>query len=225
MQDLSIIKISETEAIVVDVTGPIEKESIFDKLGGYARGYNGNCDSLEITKENQIDLSEFTQINQCAFSYCKYLKKIFIGSSVTKIEWNMYGCLSLTDINVDIKNPVFHDIDGVLFEGTKLIGFPEARTGNYVIPEGTTAIGNFAFKASKLSQIIMPKSLQFIGRNAFYECNRITEFILPSNIKTVLSNNNKNFIPITQAFYLASDSEKKSPLSIKEIMQLFPEQK
>ncbi|MGN1162657.1 MAG: leucine-rich repeat protein, partial [Christensenellales bacterium] len=103
------------------------------------------------------------------------------------------GNLGLQNINVDSNNPVFSSKDGVLFNAaqTKIISFPAGRTGEYVMPESVTVVGEAAFMLSKLSIITVSTSLEeiqdyaFTGKTVTYEdsIGSISEFIDLENSK------------------------------------------
>jgi hypothetical protein len=193
-------------------------------LGKY-EGYN-NYETDEVLR---IDVGEYeekkytiTEIKPCSVSHCRNVKEIVIGANVCKITWNMYECISLLKISVDAQNKVYHDIDGVLFKDKELIAFPHGRMGKYVVPDGTKKLGNCAFKSCRIEEIDLPESLEEIGVNVFYECKFLSEITLPAGIKKVSINCDKNLMPIKQKFYLAEDTEHSDPLTISEIIKIFP---
>lgn len=166
------------------------------------------------------------EIEDGAFSNCTKLKNIYISQYVRKITWNMFRCLSLQNIYVDINNIHYKSIDGVLFSNEdclRLIGFPACRKGLYIVPEGTIELGNCAFKSSQISEIILPDTLRIIGMNTFYECRNLKEIIVPDSIKIIKNNYNVGMKPITQTFYFKSDINKTRPYKINELCTMFPE--
>ena len=103
-----------------------------------------NCSALtSVTIPNGV-----ISIGNFAFGSCTGLKSITIPSSVTSIENNIFqDCTGLTNITVDSSNPSFCSESGVLFnkDKTTLIYCPRRKTGSYAIPDGVTAIGDYAF--------------------------------------------------------------------------------
>ena len=161
-----------------------------------------------------------TQIKSCSFSHCKNVKTIHIANHITNIEWNMLGCENLENIEVDIQNEHYISIDGVLFSKDKksLVGFPSGREGEYSIPQGTIRINNCAFKSSKLSHLHIPKSVEHIGTNVFYECKNLKEIIIPTTLRHIEPNCNRQNKPITQTFYYSSDTNREHPITIQVLL-------
>lgn len=136
---------------------------------------------------NNITLSsDLTTIEEYTFYRCSRLEYITIPDSVTSIGNNAFnGCLSLTNITIpsnvislgdDIfsycsnletievaeDNINYKSIDGVLFNkaGTILLIYPVGsdRT-EYIVPEGVTTIGGYAFAHNNLYSIVLPSTI------------------------------------------------------------------
>ena len=119
-----------------------------------------------------------TSIGNLAFSDCAGLTSINIPKRVTSIRTSAFsGCTSLTAINVASENQVYASIDGVLFskDFTILIQCPAGKSGDYIVPEGVTSIGDWAFEWCKsLTSITVPEGLTSIGDCAFSRCQSLT---------------------------------------------------
>ena len=154
--------------------------------------------------------SSVTSIAICAFVYCRSLTSITIQDGVTSIERKAFlgctnlasvtipnsvssidctafsGCSGLTNITVDSNNPSYCSESGVLFnkDKTTLIYYPFGKPdSNYAIPDGVTAIDEFAFSGcSKLTSITIPSSVNYIGNYAFYNCSGLTIIYIPGGI-------------------------------------------
>ena len=78
--------------------------------------------------------------------------------------------------------------DGFLFsaDGKCLIAAPKSMENlNYVIPEGTTTIGDKAFYYSDVESILLPKSLATIGNYAFYHCSSLQYINIPNSVTDI----------------------------------------
>lgn len=189
------------------------------------------CQNLESVTIN----SRLTSIRPRAFSGCVRLAGVAIPETVTNIAIHAFencpslthftipagvaaigagafaGCSNLTAIDVDPSNPVFCDIDGVLFDRTlkTLHAFPGGWSGGYVIPTGVETIGDHAFQdcalvtgvtfpgtmkrigdhafqhGSRLTSISLPDSVMYLGYDAFQGCVGLTNLTLPDNLASL----------------------------------------
>ena len=85
----------------------------------------------------------------------------------------------------------------------------ERSSGSIVIPNGCTAIGDYAFYShSALTSVNLPDTVTSIGYRSFYQCSALAEINLPASLDTIGS----------QAFYncrgLVSLTFKSIPTSI-----------
>jgi len=142
--------------------------------------------------------SSVTSIGNRAFVDCASLTNVTIPNSVTNVgSYPFYGCTSLSAISVDMNNPAYSSVDGVLFDkGTNtLIQFPGAKAGSYTIPDSVTSIGWLAFnQCHNLTNVTIPNSVTNIGAGAFSFCTSLTSINLPSNLTEIPSG---SFDPFT----------------------------
>ena len=146
-----------------------------------------NCSALtSVTIPNCV-----ISIGNFAFGSCTGLKSITIPSSVTSIENNIFqDCTRLTNITVDSSNPSFCSESGVLFnkDKTTLIYYPRGKTGSYTIPDGVTAIGDYAFYyCSGLTSVTIPSSVTSIGESAFQHCTGLTSITIPNSVTSIVN--------------------------------------
>lgn len=104
-------------------------------------------------------------IGDKVFAGCTALENITIPNSVINIgNYVFAGCNSLQSINVSEGNSNYLSCGGVLFDKSKsvLIKYPEGeKDTSYIIPDGVTSIGDFAFMyCISLKSITIPESLQ-----------------------------------------------------------------
>ena len=121
--------------------------------------YTTNGNSITITNytgaggaaaiPNTINGIPVTGIGTYAFWYCPGLTNVSIptGAMISIGTNAFFGCPSLTAITVDVLNPVYSSLDGVLFDKSQLtlIQCPGGIAGSYTVPSSATGIGDRAF--------------------------------------------------------------------------------
>ena len=103
-------------------------------------------------------------IGDKAFAGCTALKNITIPNIKINIgNYVFAGCNSLQSINVSEGNSNYLSCGGVLFDKSKsvLIKYPEGeKDTSYIIPDGVTSIGDFAFMyCESLKSITIPENV------------------------------------------------------------------
>ena len=131
-----------------------------------------------------------TNIGYWAFQGCEGLTQVHIPASVTAIGLYAFNdCDNLEKIQVAAENPNYcSDAFGVLFNKAKtvLLQYPQARIGDYQIPETVTTIEYAAFSGcSGLTGVTIPDSVTTIGNNSFRYCNSLTSVIIPDSVTTI----------------------------------------
>jgi hypothetical protein len=94
----------------------------------------------------------------------------------------------LTNIVVDISNPVFSSQDGVLYDKTKivLILCPEGKSGGFIIPDSVTSIWDYAFSVcSGLTSVTIGNGVTSIGALAFSHCSGLTSVTIPDSVMSI----------------------------------------
>jgi hypothetical protein len=99
-----------------------------------------------------------------------------IPGSVTSIGVGTFAdCSTLTTITVATNNGFYSSVNGVLFNESQntLIQYPGGLGGGYTIPNSVTNIGESAFAACELTNVIIPDSVTTIAENAFISCSLV----------------------------------------------------
>lgn len=126
-------------------------------------------------------------IEAYVFADCSELVSVTLSSTVSSIaETAFSGCDSLAEFWVDQENISYCVNDGILFnkERTELIKYPQGRTDiQYYIPDGTTSIGESAFKSCRnLCTVMIPEGVTSIGKNGFSSCSNLSDLEIPSSV-------------------------------------------
>ena len=145
------------------------------------------CDNLSgiVLPEN------LASIDRLAFYDCRNLGEIVIPASVTIIsDYRVFdGCSRLANIIVEDNNPNYISEDGVLFNKDRsvILCYPCGKTDtSYQIPEGVTAINQYAFYQNEnIQKITVPGSVIQIGENAFGICEKLSEIVLNEGIQSI----------------------------------------
>ncbi len=153
--------------------------------------YNPETYSGKLTLKKIILPETITSLGASAFAYCGGLTSIVIPSSVTNFWSNtFYNCSGLTSFSVDVNNPVFSSLNGVLYNRNKtyLYKFPSGNnSSSFNIPSTVTNIWNSAFEHSTgLSSVTIPPSVTTIWVNSFSYCSGLTgNLTIPNSVTTI----------------------------------------
>ena len=127
------------------------------------------------------------------------LTSIHIPAGVTMIGVRALRSYSMQAITVDADNPIYKDVDGVLFskDGKTLVRFPTGRSGSYAVPDGVVVIGEEAFeRARNLSAVTLSDSVTTLNNCAFNMC-----YALPSmDLNNVVTIGEKAFYQCRELF-------------------------
>ena len=116
------------------------------------------------------------------------LEEYTVASHIRVVsEGDFAGCINLRAINVAEDNPVFTNIDGVLYTKDErvLIRYPIGKKGPYVVPEGTKILYNFSFTdCFHVPYIIVTEGVEQIAVNVFHNCSAKAIY-LPTTLQSI----------------------------------------
>lgn len=130
-------------------------------------------------------------ISDYAFHSCYGLTSILLPKNLSSIGGAAFiSCTNLAEYIVDLENPNYSSLNGVLFnkDKTKLISYPCGKTGGYITPSTVYTIGNSSFSSCiRLTSISMSgsNSLTKIESSAFANCVNVSSILLPSSLDTI----------------------------------------
>ena len=145
----------------------------------YPKGRNGS-----LTVPGSV-----TSISDYALASSQSLLSVNIPKSVVILPEQLFsGCDALTSISIAPDHLRYSSVDGVLYNKnvTTLIQYPLGRKGGLTVPNGVTAINDYALSGCKgLSSVTLPNSLLTIGNNAFGGCIGLSSIIFPDSLTSI----------------------------------------
>lgn len=146
-----------------------------------------DCPNLAVIN---MPAAGLTTIADRAFCNCTSLSTITLPSTLGSIASSAFnGDTSLQEIKVAPGSEYLSSIYGVLYtmEDQTLLFYPMARGDEeFVIPDGTTKIGENAFTDVKtLKSIEFPESVKEIGKNAFNGCSNLNILIIGDGVTKI----------------------------------------
>lgn len=147
------------------------------------------CTALE-----EVSLPSTLQtIESSAFEGCTALTQVTLPKSLGSIGIKAFsGCASLAAFSVADGNSNFSEQSGVLFNGSgdTLLIYPAGRhQSEYVVPDGTKAIGATAFAYhTYIESVVLPNGVESVENSAFYFCRKLRMVEFGSGLRTVGKN-------------------------------------
>jgi len=168
------------------------------------KGAFSGCDQLtNITIPESV-----ASIGAGAFDFCTRLVEITIPASVANIEEGAFNaCLSLKAITVDVGNPAYCRVEGVLFDKkrARLLQFPGGKAGDDIIPNGVTNIAHLAlWNCPHLTSITLPEGVTSIGDEEFAACGRLVAVTVPASVTSIGQNAFNSCVSMEGIYFLGN---------------------
>ena len=135
-----------------------------------------------------------TSIGEYAFHGCSGLTSVTICNSVTSIGMGAFSecsklyhvIIQVTDFAEFCSNTIVAHIRNVIYPSPiiHLIDTEGNEIQVYVIPDGVTSIGSYAFYGCSFNYVTIPNSVTSIGESAFYQCS-LRSVVIPSSVTSI----------------------------------------
>ena len=158
--------------------------STVTKLGKYAFAYAEKLESIELPNVTSIGYDALHGTG---------IRSLMLPSTLAEFEGadsrGFLFCKNLQSITVDPENQKYRSVDGVLFEGNKLLRYPAEKAGSsYAVPNGTTWIATSAFACNEnVTAITTPSSVIGINSHAFEQCSKLEKITIAEGPTRVAS--------------------------------------
>ena len=138
-----------------------------------------------------------TSIGKYAFEGCTGLTSIALPDGLTSIEENVFaGCTGLTSVMIpssvtSIGKNAFPEnvsiaVNGVMECSSWPVNLPKSVQASIIIPDGTTEIGDSAFKdCTGLTSVTISNGVTSIGGGAFSGCTSLTSIVIPQSVEVI----------------------------------------
>ncbi len=133
--------------------------------------------------------SHLAKIGDYAFYGCTDLKQVKIPNTVKEIGCYAFRNTLMYSSQAGIIYAGEYDsaAQSYIYDGAWVVDNASATMGAQMeIQEGTAGIANYSFyKSSVLQQIIIPETVKYVGRSAFYLCDALENAELPAGVTRI----------------------------------------
>ena len=184
-------EVTDGQATITKYTGSATMVNVPDTIGGYpVVTFGGGGRVFSYGNPTAVVLPEGVKtISEAAFYAEDELVSVTIPESVVSIDGLAFNhCSSLPDLTVSASNPVFKAENGMLLskDGKTLLWLTMMKSGSFAVPEGVTAIGDYALaNCFQINELTLPAGLQSIGAHAFEGMNRVHSLDIPASVTSI----------------------------------------
>lgn len=149
---------------------------------------------------NNIDVETITfhegykTISSNAFDDCKNLKKIYLPSTIERVEWAKIALSTPPNYTIYANpksepNRVFYNHSGNLTSDVKVLASACFEFDNFKsikLHEGIISICRSAFfECKSLESVNIPSTVKYLGKLAFYNCESLKSVTLPEGLEHI----------------------------------------
>jgi len=143
------------------------------------------CNSIE-----SINFPEsITYIGDLAFTECRKITKVNLSKNLDYLAPGAFGmCDSLSELSVDPENKNYVSENNVIYNPEKsiLLECACAKSGDFVIPDTVTQVGDRAFLGCiNITSVTMPDSVTYLGEDSFFKCNSLANVQFSKYLKEI----------------------------------------
>ncbi len=126
----------------------------------------------------KVTITKQTEVKTAAFNGCKNITEVKYTQGLTGIGVASFlNCENLELFNSDKKGTV--DLSGD-YLAINTHAFKNCLSIKEVkIPSGVVTVADYCFENMPITKIVIPETVESIGRGAFYGCNKLEEITLP----------------------------------------------
>jgi hypothetical protein len=164
-------------------------EYVLIKGGSEAEVTSYNGAESDVVVPDRLGGRPVTALGDWAFTDNTAISSIHLPDTLNAIgAFAFLRCSALLSIGVSPGNANLSSSEGVLYDKSfaTLVRYPTGVVGPFSVPEGVTAIGEWAFVGcGGLSSVTLPLSLQAIRSGAFARCGALVSVSIPANVTEV----------------------------------------
>lgn len=189
--DPSAPVIGDDREILIEKPGDVWEYDVEDDGSIELKRYTGSRENLKIPSE--IDGKPVKYLGY-SFSVSNKVTALEIPATIEDIrDYCMFGD-RLETLTVAEDSEKYYSKDGMLFYKTddyffdkdELFICPRGKSGAVVVPEGTKAIGGYAFGGCKrITSVKLPESVERIEAGAFSGCTSLTSVNFPAAVTEI----------------------------------------
>ena len=212
----SLWSINIPDVRVIDTgafSGCTSLENVYlDRIGEISGFTFDGCSALKEIKIPNL-IGKLGKIGRCAFRNTS-LQSLIIPPFVFDIEEHAFCNCPISNINVDVDNPIYYSKDDVLYQKYEddksiLVKYaPKKKDVCFCVDQNIKMIDSHAFEGAKeLEKIILHDNLLSIGKlQTFAGCTSLQEIVLPPQISVVPKEVFLNCISLKEVVLPDSDS-------------------